>query len=175
MVTINSTPLIYFAKVEKLGLIFDVLGRVQIPPEVYHETVIVGKSLGYRDAYVIDSYVGKGYIILHELDEEAIKRAKRIALWTRIDFGEAQVIVLALQKNETVVIMDDPRARNVAMMYGLRPRGTLYILYQATRIGKISRKEAHKILDEMIDKNFRISADLYKRFLKKLYSNTNTK
>jgi predicted nucleic acid-binding protein len=63
--------------------------------------------------------------------------------------GEAGTIALALELGVTEVLIDEDDARVIAKVYGLNPRGTLFILIESVRKKIISEDEAVEILDEM--------------------------
>ena len=170
MCVTNATPLIYLAKAKKLELLLKIFKTVQVPYEVKVEVVDVGKKLGYIDASLVEKAIKRGEIIVHKLEKDKILEAKRIADNFNIDLGEAQVIVLAKSKNEKIVIIDDFIARNVAEINDLEPIGTLGILLESVKRGILSKEESKKVLDELIDKGFRLGVDIYKKFLEALSS-----
>lgn len=58
----NATPLIYLAKIGRLGLPKDLFGEVIIPKEVKEEVVDQGKRLGKADAYLVEKVIADGWI-----------------------------------------------------------------------------------------------------------------
>ncbi|MEX2689675.1 MAG: DUF3368 domain-containing protein [Candidatus Njordarchaeum guaymaensis] len=168
MCIVNATPLIYLVKVKRLELLFKMFNTVQIPYEVKVKVVNRGRKQGYSDAFLVEKAIKNGEIIVHKLKEAEILEAKRIADTFNIDLGEAQVIVLAKRKNEKIVIVDDLIARKAAEMNDLKPRGTLSILLESIRRKILSKEDCKKILDNLIDKGFRMGINIYKKFLEKL-------
>ena len=80
-----------------------------------------------------------------------------------MDIGEASAIALALELENSVIILDDYKARKIAERYGVQMIGTMGILVKAKKLGII---EAVKPMIVKIRKtNFRISEDLEKRAL----------
>jgi predicted nucleic acid-binding protein len=45
-----------------------------------------------------------------------------------IDKGEAEVIFLAVELNSDEILVDQTHARLAATVFGLKPRGTIYVL-----------------------------------------------
>ena len=164
MVIANATPLIYLAKANAIDLLFKLYEVIQIPDIVKEEVVDTGKKLGFPDAFIVEEYIDKGYIVVHELNEKDQIKARIISDKFNIDTGEAEVIILAQKKNEKVVIMDDKLARKTAQFHGLKPIGTLRLIREATKRGIKKKKEATKILNKLIDSGFRISIELYREF-----------
>ncbi|MEX2702745.1 MAG: DUF3368 domain-containing protein [Candidatus Baldrarchaeota archaeon] len=164
---INSTPLIYLAKINRLDLLNKLWNNIQAPEEVRKECVEVGKDKGYTDAHSLEKFFDK-YVKVHKLSEEENVKLLRIAEEFNIDLGEAAVIVLAKKKEENEILMDDSRARRTAKIMGLKPRGTLYIILRAVKRSIISKQEARELLEELISKNFYISIKVYVNFLEQL-------
>ena len=85
---------------------------------------------------------------------------------TGIDKGEAQAIMLAKQKNEEIILIDQANAREVARQLRLKPRGTIFIILTATKRRMITRRDAKQMLGRLIEANFYISARIYRDALK---------
>ncbi|MGC8849859.1 MAG: DUF3368 domain-containing protein, partial [Candidatus Bathyarchaeia archaeon] len=105
-------------------------------------------------------------LVVDPLTEENMKRSETLAQMTGIDIGEAQVIILAAQKNEKLVLMDQAKARGVARQIGLTPRGTIYIILTAIKRRLMTKEEAKQTLDRLIDSNFYMSVKIYSETLK---------
>ncbi|MGC8961039.1 MAG: DUF3368 domain-containing protein [Candidatus Bathyarchaeia archaeon] len=162
----DATPLIYMAKLGKLHLLKEIFAQVQMPPEVKTETIDGGKAKGYTDAVTIEQALNEGWLVVDPLTEENMKRSETLAQMTGIDIGEAQVIILAAQKNEKLVLMDQAKARGVARQIGLTPRGTIYIILTAIKRRLMTKEEAKQTLDRLIDSNFYMSVKIYSETLK---------
>jgi len=162
----DATPLIYMARLGKLHLLKSVFNQVQIPLEVKVETVDKGKTKGCSDAYVIEQALNDGWLILSPLTPENTKKSEALAQMTGIDIGEAQVIILAKQKNEKFVLIDQSNARQVARHLELAPRGTIFIILTAIRRKLITKEEAKQMLATLIEVNFHISAKIYHETIK---------
>jgi len=158
----NASPLIYLARLGRIHLLKDLCGQVQIPPEVKTETIDRGKDKGYADAYVIEEALNDGWLTTHALAGEYERKSDALAEITGIDIGEAQVIILAKQKNEREVLIDQSNARDVARHLGLSPRGTIFIILAATRRDLITKDTAKQMLAELTEVNFYISAKIYR-------------
>lgn len=166
MAVADATPLIYLTKVGKLYLLKEIFGQIQISPEVKRETVDRGKEKGYPDAMTIEQALNDGWIVTHPLKDESRKDLEALTQITGIDIGEAQTIILAKQKKERQVLMDQTNARETARNLGLTPKGTIYIVIVATRRQLLTKEEAKQTLDNLIDANFYISVEIYRDALK---------
>jgi len=168
MIVSNASPLIYLAKIGMLNLLEKIYDRIQIPLQVKIECVDKGKQVGYMNALLIEKYIRKGFIIVEELPEHLLRKAENIASEFQIDMGEAQAILLAVYKGKKEILIDEKRARFVAKLENLSPRGTLYVILKTIRLGLLSKEEAISKINELIEKNFYISIDVYKEFLRLL-------
>ena len=159
MIASDASPLICLAKVGKLHLLREMCGKVLIEEEVKRETIERGKEERAPDALVIEDAVKEGGIEI-----ERIKEGKR---FSGIHKGEGNTILLA-EKHKCLVLIDGEDAREVARAFGLKVRGSLYVLKKAVEKGVMSKTEAIKTLDEMIKDGFRISTRIYAKFLVEL-------
>jgi len=164
----NASPLIYLAKASLLSILLHIYDEIQIPMSVKIECVDEGLRKGYIDAAIIKKYIDDGVIRVHNLDKETKKRAELISRIFDLEVGESEVISLAINKGENEVLIDEKRARKVAKLFGLTPRGTLYLIFVAVKNGFLSKKEAIKKVNDLIDKNFRIDIKVYRKFLELL-------
>lgn len=159
MIVSNASPLIYLAKVGKLHLLKELFGKILIEEEVRREVVDKGKKEGAADSIVIEESIKEGWII--------VKRIKDKRKFKGIHIGETNTILLA-KELKSMVLIDEEDAREVARAFGLKTRGTLYVLKRCQEQEIISKKEAIKILDDMLSEGFRLSAHLYTEFVRRL-------
>lgn len=78
--------------------------------------------------------------------------------------GEAQVLMLALERPGTVALLDDGLARRVASLLDIPMTGTLGLLLDSKKAGLISAVKP--LLDELQRLNFRLDADTRRIVLK---------
>lgn len=155
MIVSNSTPLIYLAKIGKLGLLKRFYQEIVIPREVKSEVVDAGMRLNSPDALVIQKALEEGWIkvkdtrVLGHLEEFGIDR------------GEAEAISLAIELKSNEILVDQTHARLAAKTLGLEPRGTLYVLLLALKKKLISYEEYLEFLEELIRYGFRLREEVY--------------
>ena len=142
-----------------MHLLRELFQTVIIPKSVYEEVVIKGKAKGFVDAEIVDKAVKDGWIKVVEVQCERE--------FDEIEKGEAEAIELALMKSLEFLV-DDSTARVIASSLGVKSFGTLRVLYLAAKKGLISKEEAKRTLNLMVREGFRISVDVYSRFLEKL-------
>lgn len=80
-----------------------------------------------------------------------------------LDPGESSIIKLSLQLENTLLILDDKKARKVASKMNLNYTGTLGIFLKAKRMGFIPSVQS--IIDKVQSTNFRYSQKIYEEIL----------
>lgn len=134
----NATPLIAFARINRLELLRKVAGNIIIPEAVARE---------------ISDYQGRGKATIALPKENWISIASvqseqqvRLLLPT-LDRGEAEVIALALERQPKLVLMDELTGRKVAESLDIKVCGSVGLLIKAKQTGEIAAVKP--LLDEM--------------------------
>lgn len=131
----NSSCLIALDNIRMLYILKELYGAVHICEEVFEE---FGKSVD--DWIQIDSVKNNNYFnILNNI----------------IDKGESGTIALSLEIPESIMILDDLKARKIAKNLNLKHTGLLGIIVRAKHKGVID--SAKDILEKLKAANFRIS------------------
>ena len=141
MTVINTSPAIHLHAVLPggLGSLAKLIGEVIVPWEVGQELAVGhAKDDTWQEIQLLSGIVHRSKAIaVHPL------------ISTQIDMGEASVIQTALDEAHDSVILDDLKARRVALSLGLQVTGTLGILLQARESGLLpSVKAAISILEK---------------------------
>ncbi|MBN1329108.1 MAG: DUF3368 domain-containing protein [Candidatus Heimdallarchaeota archaeon] len=152
-VVTNATPLIYLTKIGKLLLLKKLYGKVIIPEEVKKEVVDRGKEKGEPDAYIIEQAITDGWLV--------VEKAERKALQVKLHPGEEAVLILAVEKKISEVIIDEIPARTAARILGLIPRGTIYVLLKAVKNREINLEEFIELLEKLLENGFRLKEEIY--------------
>ncbi|UCC86700.1 MAG: DUF3368 domain-containing protein [Anaerolineales bacterium] len=127
-VVCDTSPIQYLHQLELLHILPALVESVVVPPAVMNE-VATGRTLGVN---------------LPDLEELAWVTVRRptsaaaLPLVTDLGPGETQVLMLALEAPEAVVVLDDALARQVAEALNLKFTGTLGLLIDAKRAGLVS-------------------------------------
>jgi len=166
LVVSDATPLIYLARIGRIQLLKNLFQHIQVPEEVKVEVIDRGKEKNYPDAYIIEEAFDDGWVTIGNLTRNNEKRARILMEATGIDLGEAQAILLTRQKAEETILMDQAHARTVARQFGLKSRGTLYLIVVSARTGMLSKEDAKENLSKLVEANFRISTKIYDAALK---------
>jgi predicted nucleic acid-binding protein len=135
----------YLHQVQLLTIVPALVGAVLIPPAVDAE-LAVGRSLGLD---LPDPSV------LSWVNIRPLTGAVSATLPPGLDAGEAEVLRLALECVDPVVILDDLLARQAAQSLRLRLTGTLGLLLDAKQAGLIPT--IRPVLDSLQALRFRIS------------------
>ena len=141
----DTSPLQYLHQIKHLDVLPSLATRVLVPPAVVDE-LREGMRLGLDLPDV------------NTLDWVEVLRpagASALPLVTDLGPGESEALALALEYREAVVVRDDRVARNVARTLGLKMTGTLSLLLDAKRAGRIER--VTPLLNELESLGFRLA------------------
>ena len=141
----NTSPIQYLYQLGLLHIFSALAHRVIVPPAVMEE-LSMGRLAGVN---LPDP---------NTLDWVAIRRpssSSALPLVTDLGPGETEVLMLALESPDAVVVLDDALARRVAHTLGIRLTGTLGLLLAAKRAGLIP--VVQPILDTLQDLRFRLA------------------
>ncbi len=128
--------------------------KVLIPAEVFNEVVARGKEQQHFDALTVEKSVEEGWIEVKNIvaDEELEDFG--------IDPGEAEAISLAKSLG-VPVLLDQTHARIAAKAFGLKPRGTIFVLALALKKKFVTYEEYPVMLEELVRAGFRMSDEVY--------------
>jgi len=149
----NATPLIYLAKVGRIGLLRSVFGEVFVPEEVKIEVVDRGKLLGERDAYVVEKAINDGWL--------KVLSAEEVEIPIKLEKGEIAVLSLAKKLGLREVLLDEVSGRMAARFLDLTPRGTIFVLLKALEKGEMDLNGFLEVLNQMIGHGFRLKEEVY--------------
>ncbi|MBI4323652.1 MAG: DUF3368 domain-containing protein [Chloroflexi bacterium] len=121
----DSSPLIYFTRLDQFTLLRQLYDHVLVPPAVWRELAVQGK--GRPEAEMLRSAVSEGWIELAAPGHQPGPTAFRSG---RLDPGEQEAILLAREK-QALLIIDETRGRKVARELGIKVTGTLGVLVEA--------------------------------------------
>lgn len=152
----DSSTLIALAKIGHLKILKKIVKNLIIPPSVYEEVVIKGAGKSGS------AEIGKAQWIekRQASDRELVMRLNSI-----LHYGESEAIALAKEIRADLIILDDDKARKVAISEGLRVTGLLILLIWAKEKGVI--KKVKPLIDKLKEEGFFISEDLYQNVIQK--------
>lgn len=166
----NTSPLIWLSKVGKLKLLKSLFGEIVISEETYREAVEVALKEGYSDASVIKEACEENWIIIKALNTEQLATCHKVMQQTfELHGGEVQAVMLAREFGKDVrLLMDDSAGRAFAEAWGLKVKGTLYVILEALRRGLLDKAEAKETLLSLVQKGFRVEPKFLARVLSEI-------
>jgi len=131
----NTSCLILLSKIQQIDIL-----------KSLYKTVIITDTVKTEFGENIPDFIK----IKNPIQEFSVKSLEQI-----LDSGEASTIALALESKDSLVILDDLKARKIAKNLGLKITGTLGILTKAKKVGLINDLE--KNIEELQRKGIWIS------------------
>ncbi len=148
----DASPLIALAILQRLDLLAKLFEDVFVPTAVFQEATRQEKPL----AEAIYNYLQRKVVTVEN-------RLAVQVLAQDVDLGEAEAIVLALERGLADILIDDAKGRRVAQLHGLYPIGTIGVLLQAKQSGFVG--EIKPLLDKLLANRIRISNQLCQQAL----------
>lgn len=128
-VVVNTSPLQYLFQLGLLDLLPALYGRVFLP-----EAVVQELSAGLSKGVSLPDIGSTPWLIVQPVTNRAV-----LPLAAGLGMGEREVLALALELDEPLVILDDSLARRFARRLDLSLTGTLGLLLKAKQVGRIER------------------------------------
>ncbi len=149
-------------KIDALDILFQLFGQVSIPTNVHREVVIKGGKQGHIDAKRAQIAIGQNQLLI-----ESVASLPPVIASLPLDVGEKEAIYLSTQESDSLILLDELKAREEAKRLGLTVKGTLGLLVQAYRENLISFAEIKAFIEAIIAHDYIwISADLCREVLK---------
>lgn len=119
----DTSPLQYLFQLNLLDLLPRFYGKIVVPQGVAQE-IDSGQALGVS----LPDLKSLSWVRLRKVRDSA-----EVPLMPDLGIGEREVLALALERPESLVILDDSLARWFARRLGLQMTGTLGVLLRAKR------------------------------------------
>lgn len=158
MLVIDSCVLIHLSRIGKLDLLRKA-DECCTTEDVYRETVIEGQSGKAKIAEAFDRWIVK-----KNVDTEI---ASQIAKKEGIEVADATLILLAEQSNG-ILLTNDKALLNLARSRNIEYLWLTSLLLKLCKERKISKKEALRILYELVQSGLSIEARIYALLERKL-------
>jgi predicted nucleic acid-binding protein len=123
---------------------------------------------GCSDALVIKEAVDQGWIKISKLNNREVTLCQKIMEHAfEIHLGEAQAMVLA-RRMKALLLVDESSGRAFAEAWGLKVKGTLYVIISALRSELVDGAEAKELVLTLVSKGFRIEPRLLSRVIREI-------
>jgi len=142
----NAGPLIALGKLNRLDLLADLYGQVEMTRAVYDEVVTQGLARGMSDALTVRLFWQRQRWPIVTVSQAVLDAYQPAII---LDPGEIEVLALAQTLDDPLVLLDDEIARAEARRLKLRVRGTLGVLTQAYREGFLSFPQVELLIREI--------------------------
>lgn len=150
----DTSPIQYLHQIGQLNLLPGLARSVIVPPQVVRE-IEAGRDLGIN---LPEIHVLSWIEVRSPLSIAALPLVKDLGP------GETQVLALALELSDAVVILDDNLARQTARSLNIQMIGTLGVLLNAKRAGIIA--SIAPMLDQLQALKFRLDPKTHHLVLK---------
>jgi predicted nucleic acid-binding protein len=140
----DTSTLILFHKIDAFDLLHKVYGELITTPEIATE---FGEDL--PDWIKIQSASDKKY---------------QDFLYTQVDYGEASAIALAFEFDDVLLLLDDLKARKLAIQLKFKVTGTLGVINRAKQMMIIDKVKP--LIDKLMLTDFRIAENIIAEILK---------
>ncbi|MFO7869347.1 MAG: DUF3368 domain-containing protein [Bacteroidales bacterium] len=139
----DTSVLILFHKIDELHLLEKVYGELITTPEIVEEF---------------------GETLPEWIKIQAVSDTKYLDLLkTQVDLGEASAIALAKEFDDVLLLLDDLKARKLALQLKFKITGALGVIHKAKQLSVIEKVKP--IIEKIISTNFRIANNIIQEFL----------
>jgi len=161
VVITDASPVILLGKLDSLNLITDYLGNeILLPRAVYDE--IFGSGLTPGEEHLLLKFVSLCKV-------EKVRRPRTFS--AGLSDADNAALTLAVRRMPSKLLSDDLLLRIVARLEGVNCIGTLGLIQESCKSRLLSKNEAKKLVDELLDKHkLRISIKLYREVITALDS-----
>ena len=146
----DTSPLIFFSKINKLDVMRQIFYQINIPNEVANE--IQGK----KDTAAAE-ILKANWIVTREVKNVSLVNA--LTKEYGHDKGEVEAVILSRELGANLLVVDDSAGRDLARSYQIKITGTLGVLAVARQKGLVS-KIRPLVRDLLLHHNYRISASV---------------
>jgi predicted nucleic acid-binding protein len=144
----NTSPLFYLHRIGQLDLLRQLYGQVVVP-----DAVIAEIHAGAAQGEDVPDLMALTWVVQRSVPVPEVLR-----LVTDLGEGEAQVLALALENPNALVILDDRLARSLASLSDIKFTGTIGVLLRAKVTGLIPK--ISPLIEAMQHVGFRVTDEV---------------
>lgn len=155
----NTSPLFYLHRIGQLELLRQLYGTIVVP-----DAVVAEINAGAAQGEDVPDLLGLNWLVPRSVPVPEVLR-----LVTDLGEGEVQVLALALENPNALVILDDRLARSLAALNDIKLTGTIGVLLRAKVNGLIPhvgpllealQRAGFRVTDEVKSSALRLSREL---------------
>jgi len=149
----NASSLIFIGKTRIFSYVKNLYSKIFVPEEVIQEIFKHNKP----ENQIIEQEIKSDYI-----EKIKVKKIRDFPL----NLGEKAALSLCFEKGISIFLSDDKNARAYAKSLGIKVIGVIGVILENLKLGKISKIEAKKTIDKLIENNLYTTPGLYAEVLK---------
>ncbi|OIO73042.1 MAG: hypothetical protein AUJ85_09025 [Elusimicrobia bacterium CG1_02_37_114] len=153
VVITNTSPIFYLHRLGLLWVLEKLYKKIVVP-----QAVILELEEGKLQGEDIPNLAEYPWILTQQ-----VKSAQHLKLVADLGPGESEVLALALQNPNSLVILDEKIARSIAELAGLNFTGTIGVILKAKNQGYIS--SVTEVIEQLFSIGFRISDKMKEHIL----------
>jgi len=135
-------------------ILFDKIGEIELLAKVY-DSVVTTPQIANEFGKLLPKWIS----IVEVKDEKYLE-----FLEIQVDIGEASAMALAKEIDNSILLLDDMKARKLAGKLNLKFTGTLGVIHKAKQLGIVDKIKP--LIEMLLNTNFRISVDIISELLK---------
>ncbi len=129
-------------------ILFQKIGQLDLLQKIY-ESIITTPEVAEEYSEKLPAWI----------KIESVKDKKyQEFLETQVDLGEASAIALAMEQDNPLLLLDDLKARKLAVKLNLKFTGVLGVIHKAKQLGLINA--IRPLIEKLLQTDFRISENV---------------
>lgn len=159
IIVADASPLIFLGKIGKLGLVSQLFnGKPFVPALVRAE--VLAAPISPAEELALKSLLKSCRVVV-------VSKPTRYA--AALSVADNAALTLAVRRNAAFLLTDDRLLRQLAAGEGIRPMGTLGLLFRSIERGLLTRVEVRRTIETLIQQHqFRISIEVYDSILQRI-------
>ena len=152
-IVLNTSPVIFLAKIDCLTLLKDCVEEIYIPEAVFHE---------------LNDYLPPEFIKVYQVSD--IGKAYVQGALGRLHQGELEAMILAKEITADYVVLDDLLARNKAQKLGIKVIGTIGLLFLLEKRKLLNKEQVGQKINHLTEQHgMYLSTPLLQQLRNKLF------
>ncbi|MGQ4875896.1 MAG: hypothetical protein ACP6IY_17665 [Promethearchaeia archaeon] len=149
LVICDSSFLIIISKLELLDFLIELFNEIIIPYAVFFEAVKQGKRFKKIDALLIEKRIDDKEIIVEKIKN--LSEKEKLMKDFNIHEGEAEAIILYLEKNADLIGTDDYRTLKTCKILKIKYFTSILFIFHCFKNKKLSKERALLKMDKLYD------------------------